>query len=207
MGLPKKHRKKYVSHKKKWDKNTILEEKDLIKDYALKNKKEIRKIELKLSKIKNQAKSFNRTTETKNSPEAKNFIDKLKKKGYLNSDAVSMDEVLDIEIRNILERRLSNILYKNKMARTPKQARQFITHKHISVAGKRIDSPSYSVSLEEEVQVEFSSTSSLADDEHPERKIEVEPIPEKEKKIEDVENSSFDENEKFRAEEEVIEVE
>jgi len=204
MGLPIKHRKKYISHKKKWDKNVIEEEAVLVKDYGLKNKKEIRKVELKLSKYKTLAKSFNKSAETKNSVEAKNFVDKLKATGYLNIDATSLDEVLDIQLRDILERRLSNILYKNKLAKTPKQARQFITHKHVKIAGRMIDSPSYSLSLAEEAQVEFNSTSSLADEEHPERKIEVESVAIVEEEV--VEKSSFDKNEEFRDNEEANEV-
>ena len=204
MGLPIKHRKKYISHKKKWDKNVIDEEAVLVKDYGLKNKKEIRKVELKLSKFKTLAKSFNKSAETKNSVEAKNFVEKLKQSGYLNVDATSLDEVLDIELRDILERRLSNILYKNKLAKTPKQARQFITHKHVKVAGRMIDSPSYSVSLAEEAQVEFNATSSLADEEHPERKLEVEGVPVNTEVAQ--EKSSFDKNEEFRDDEEVDEV-
>ena len=70
MGLPKKHRKKFSSHKKRWDKNTIVEEEVLVKDYCLKNKKEIRKIEFKLSKYKKVAKSLNMTIQTKESEQA-----------------------------------------------------------------------------------------------------------------------------------------
>lgn len=187
MGLPIKHRKKYVSHKKRWDKNTIVEEAVLVNDYALKNKKEIRKVELALSKYKTIAKEFNKTTTTKESQEAKNFIEKLKLAGFLSADATSLDEVLDIELRSILERRLSNILYKNKLARTPTQARQFIVHKHVRVNGKVVDSPSHLVTLADEATIEFAPKSSLADEEHPERKIEVESIIVDEVKTEETE--------------------
>ena len=78
MGLPIKHKTKMVSHKKKWDKNTIVEEAVFVTDYALKNKKEIRRAEALLSKLKTIAKNFNKTTETKESVGAKQFVDKLK---------------------------------------------------------------------------------------------------------------------------------
>ncbi|MFW5704307.1 MAG: 30S ribosomal protein S4 [Nanoarchaeota archaeon] len=176
MGLPIKHRKKFVSHKKRWDKQTIVDEGVLVSDYALKNKKEIRRVELLLSKFKKIAKSFNKSAETKNSPQAKAFIDSLKAKGYLNPEATSLDEVLDITIRNLLERRLSNILYKHKLARTPAQARQFIVHRHVFVGDKMFTSPSYPVSLAQEPMVSFRGTSSLADENHPERKLQEENI-------------------------------
>ncbi len=171
MGSVVKHRKKYVSHKKRWDKKTIVDEAVLVNDYALKNKTEIRRVELEISKLKKIAKSLNRTVESKSSDVAKNFINKLKGLGYLNVDASSLDEVLDIKLRNILERRLSNVLYKAKLARTPIQARQFVVHRHVTVNGKLVDSPSYIVPLALESTVTFLENSTLADENHPERKL------------------------------------
>ncbi|MDA3856524.1 MAG: 30S ribosomal protein S4 [Candidatus Woesearchaeota archaeon] len=169
MGLPIKHRKKFVSHKKRWDKATILEESKIVEDYALKNKKEIRKIEESLSHYKTIAKDLNKTAETKESEQAQNFIAKMKKLGFLDVDAQSLDEVLDITIRDILDRRLSNIVYKLKLSRTPRQARQFIVHGHVLINGRCVDSPSCLISLEEEANLEFKPHSSLSDEAHPER--------------------------------------
>ena len=171
MGLPVKQRKKFVSHKKRWDKNTIVSEAELVNDYALKNKKEIRKVELLISKYKKIAKELNRNSTTKESEQAKHFIETLKSRGILNPEATSLDEILDINLRDILERRLSNIIYKLKYAKTPKQARQFVVHRHVKVGGKVIDSPSYLTTLAEEASVEFSPYSALSDENHPERKL------------------------------------
>lgn len=173
MGLAIKQRKKYVSHKKRWDKRTIEEEAVLVNDYALKNKKEIRKAEFLLSKIKDQAKAMNRDAETKEGAQAKAFIEKLKTQGFLNVDATSLDEVLEISLRDILERRLSNLVYKAKLGRTPKQARQFVVHGHVKVAENVVSSPSYLVPLSLETMISFTGTSSLADENHPERNLEM----------------------------------
>lgn len=208
MGLPGKQRKTYISHKKRWDKKTIVDEAVLVSDYALKNKKEIRKFEALISKYKTIAKNFNKTAQTKESQEAKNFINKLKVMGFLPVEAQSLDEVLDISLRNILDRRLSNILYTNKLARTPKQARQFIVHCHVSVDGRCVSSPSYLVSLAEEPLVGFINNSSLNNEQHPERvnaaggMIEVE---EMEKIPLNNKGKSFDEKEATLDEEEVKE--
>ena len=172
MGLPVKHRKKYVSHKKRWDKSTITSEEVLIKDYALKNKKEIRKIEFMVSKLKRIAKTLNKDEDSKNSAEASNFISKLKAKGFLPQDAEGLDSVLDISVRDILERRLSNLVYKHKLARSSEQARQFVVHRHVRVGDKVITSPSYLVTLQEESEIQFRVRSSLADESHPERRFE-----------------------------------
>ncbi len=185
MGLPIKHRKKYVSHKKRWDKKVIVDEEVLVNDYALKNKKEIRKVELLLKKFKTIAKELNRTDELKQSEQAQHFLTSLKAKGFLAQEATRLDEVLDLGLRDILERRLSNIVYRLKLAKTPSQARQFVSHKHITVGGKLVDSPSYSVSLSEEVTISFASNTALFDENHPERKLNVEGMEEQIEELEE----------------------
>ena len=52
-----------------------------------------------------------------------------------------------------------------------KQARQFITHKHIMIAGNVITSPSKLLTVKEEGMVGFVPSSSLASAAHPERSL------------------------------------
>lgn len=47
----------------------------------------------------------------------------------------------------LLERRLDNIVYRLGLATTREQARQLVNHGHITVDGKRVDIPSYEVSV------------------------------------------------------------
>ena len=46
---------------------------------------------------------------------------------------------------NLLESRLDNLVFKLGFAITRRQARQLVTHGHVTVDGKRVDIPSYSV--------------------------------------------------------------
>lgn len=209
MGLPAKRRKQYISHKKRWDKITILEEKELVKNYALKNKKEIRKLELLVKKFKTLAKQINRLENPNQSPEGIAFLNRLKEQGILVKSVDSVDDVLDITVVDFLERRLSNIVYKLKLAKTPEQARQFVVHKHVSIGGKVINSPGYLVKLSEVDSIQFRETSTLFDEEHPERKLEttkevLEEVPEvEEATLENVEKSIKDDEELTSAEEQV----
>ena len=52
-----------------------------------------------------------------------------------------------------------------------KQARQFIVHEHIMVDGKVISSPSYLVTIKQDLKIVFSNNSKFADEEHPERAV------------------------------------
>jgi small subunit ribosomal protein S4 len=44
---------------------------------------------------------------------------------------------------SLLERRLDAVVLRAGLARTIYQARQFVTHRHIAVNGRRVDKPSY----------------------------------------------------------------
>lgn len=203
MGLPAKIRKKYISHKQRWDKNTILSEAELVKDYALKNKKEIRRIELLVKKYKTIAKQLNR--EGSQTPMAQAFLNKLKTQGILSQESSSLDDVLDITVRDFLERRLSNVVYKLKLAKSPKQARQFVVHKHVSIGDKVINSPAYLVSIDEVEKIQFRETSELFNEEHPERAMEQTKTVEVE--VEQVEEKTMEEIESEVKSSEVVEEE
>ncbi|PSQ42016.1 30S ribosomal protein S4, partial [Halobacteriales archaeon SW_5_68_122] len=81
----------------------------------------------------------------------------------------TLDDVLSLDVTDILERRLQTVAYRNGLGNTPKQARQFIVHGHVTVDGARVNAPSYKVDVAEEDCIEFDDTSPLADDLHPER--------------------------------------
>ena len=57
MGDPKKLRKKYVTPRHPWQGSRILAEKPLIREYGLKNKKEIYKAQSLLRNFTKQAKN------------------------------------------------------------------------------------------------------------------------------------------------------
>ncbi len=170
MGDPKKARKKYSTPRHPWEKNRLEEEKVLMRDYGFKNKKELWRVSSLLKSYYTRAKQYITRVTPQSQKEQKQLIDKLRSLGLLKGDA-TVDKILDIQLTDLMERRLQTIVFKKKMAHSISQARQFITHCHISVDGKKITSPSYIVSLEEESQLFFSETSSLANEEHPERAL------------------------------------
>ena len=56
-----------------------------------------------------------------------------------------MSGVVGENLLTLLERRLDNIVYRAGFARSIRQARQMVNHGLISVNGKKVDIPSYSV--------------------------------------------------------------
>lgn len=52
---------------------------------------------------------------------------------------------------SLLERRLDNVLYRLKLANTRKQARQIIVHGHVLVNARKVYSPSFMVSVDDQI--------------------------------------------------------
>jgi len=168
MGDPKRIRKKYETPFHPWIKSRIEEEKRLSKEFGTANKKELWKMETVLKKFKDQTKKLLSDTSKQGEIETDHLFRKIKELGLAEGD-VTFDTVLGLKIEDVLGRRLQSIVYKKGLAKTVKQARQFIVHEHIKVDGKVITSPSYLVSVKEEVAVGFTSSSSLFSEDHPER--------------------------------------
>lgn len=63
----------------------------------------------------------------------------------------------DERFLQMLETRLDNVVYRMKFATTRAQARQFVSHGHILVNGKRVNIPSYRVHPNDKVEVRESS--------------------------------------------------
>lgn len=65
-------------------------------------------------------------------------------KNYVNEAQRSKGNTADA-LFSLLERRLDNVLVRLGFAKTRAQARQFVTHKHVLVNGKKLNIPSYLV--------------------------------------------------------------
>ena len=195
MGDTKKHRKKYNTPNHPWQKERIEEEKTLIKEYGLKNKKEIWKFTTMLKNFKAQAKKLVVSHSEQAEKEKENLLKRLYKYNLLE-EGRGLASVLEISLKDVLERRLQTQLMRKGLARTVRQARQMITHSHIMVGDMKIDAPSYLVTVQEENRIAFAPNSNFFDAEHPERsgeskpkatpkKVEVKKKEEPEKKVEE----------------------
>ncbi|MFH1770464.1 MAG: 30S ribosomal protein S4 [archaeon] len=183
MGDPKKIRKKYETPSHPWQKVRIEEEIILKKEYGLKNKKEIWIMGSALKNFRNQVKKLHTMRGKQTEIETDQIKTKLLSLGLLKPES-SLDTILGIGVKDIMERRLQTILFRKNLARSMNQARQFIVHRHVTVAGKKITSPSYLVKISEEAQISFVDSSALADPNHPERYEEEAAVKKKEKPIE-----------------------
>jgi len=182
MGDPKKQKKKYRKPLMVWNEERIARDQGLIKNFGLKNKREIWKVESKLKSFHDQAKKLIAQETEQSKKEAEQLIKKLSSQSLISQDG-KLDNVLSLTIQDLLNRRLQTVVFKKGFARTINQARQFITHNHIAVGSNVVNIPSYIVPLNEESLISFNQYSSLANIEHPER-IQEEKIKIKEEILE-----------------------
>lgn len=180
MGDPKKIRKKYTTPRHPWIGSRIEEERQLRREYGLRNKQEIWKMDTQLTQFKDRAKRLLARTDSQAQKEAKQLIERTVKLGLLKEGA-TFDDILGLNIKNMMERRLQTLLIKKLLARTPKQARQMITHRHVSLGGKVITSPGYIVSVDQESTIAFVGRSAFISEAHPERFSEEELLRKKQK--------------------------
>ncbi|RLG21915.1 30S ribosomal protein S4 [Candidatus Micrarchaeota archaeon] len=152
MGDPRRFRKKYESPKHPWEKSRIEEENKIRKEYALKSKKEIWRAKTIIKKYRHQARQLVGLPANERAEKEKKLIEKLQKIGLLGSSA-TLDDILSLKVEDLLERRLQTIVWKKGLARTAKQARQFIVHGHIAVNGRKVTVPGMIIDTELEKKV------------------------------------------------------
>jgi small subunit ribosomal protein S4 len=144
----------------------LQEELKLLGQYGLRNKHELWRHKTTLSKTRGIARSLiGRPAEERVKMENE-LLTRLKKRGILQETAV-LDNVLDLSIEDLLERRLQTIVFRKGLARTIFQSRQLITHGHVTLGNRRVTIPGYIVSKEEEAQIAYSPQSAIANEAHP----------------------------------------
>lgn len=148
----RKQRKKYETPGHPWEKERMDTEDRILRKYGLRRKREIWKAQTILRNFRTQARSLLTKSGTQAELETKQLFSMLQRFGLIKEDA-TLDDVLGLTVDKIIERYLNWIVYTKGLAKTPKQARQFIVHGHVVIGGRRIKSPTYMVPLEEETLI------------------------------------------------------
>ncbi len=154
MGDPTRRRKLYEKPKKLWNAKRILEESELRDEYGLKNAKELWRMQTILRKIRREARRLLSGKGADAETRAGQLLTRVKNFLISKQDA-SLDDVLSLSTKDILNRRLQTIVWKRGLAKTQMQSRQLIAHGHVGVDGKRVTAPSYLVKFSEEKQVNW----------------------------------------------------
>ncbi|MBP3807574.1 MAG: 30S ribosomal protein S4 [Eubacterium sp.] len=89
------------------------------------------------------------------------FIYGVQEKPFRNmfEKAEKMPGLVGTNLMQLLEMRLDNIVFRLGFARTRREARQIVSHKHVTVNGKVVNIPSYKVSPEDVIEIKEKSKS------------------------------------------------
>ena len=172
MGDHKFSRKKYVRPSSPWEAERIKLENELLKKYGLKNKKELWRTQSVLRRHRQRARILQalvRAGDKQAEKEKEELIGKLGRMGLLPLEGATLDDVLALDVEAVLSRRLQTLTFVKGLSFTPRQARQFIIHGHVSVGGRVVRVPGYLVSRADESTVIYDTASPIADELHPVR--------------------------------------
>ena len=160
MGDTKNFRRVWKKPKRPFNFDLKMEELKILGTFGLKTKRELWKARTELSRVRNQARSLLALRQEIREEKEPILMNSLSRVGYVESDA-TLDDVLNLEINDLLARRLQTIVQKKFYFKTPYQARQAVSHGHVLIGDKVVNIPSYLVNVDEEEKVKLTSESIL----------------------------------------------
>ncbi|MCJ1294886.1 40S ribosomal protein S9 [Xylographa carneopallida] len=133
----------------------------IVGEYGLRNKREVWRVLLTLSKIRRAARQL-LTLEEKDPKrlfEGNALIRRLVRVGVLDEARMKLDYVLALKVEDFLERRLQTCVYKLGLAKSIHHARVLIKQRHIRVGKQIVNVPSFVVRLDSQKHIDFALSS------------------------------------------------
>jgi len=160
MGDPKYPRKVWRKPKRPLNYELKMDELETLGTFGLRTKRELWKAHTELSRVRQQARSLLALTQKIRAEKEPILLKSLSRIGLISENA-TLDDVLNLKPTDLLARRLQTIVSKKLGFKTPYQARQAVIHGHIMVGDRKVDIPSYTVTVAEEDSVHFSPESKI----------------------------------------------
>src|SRR5215210_1095927 len=152
MGDPRKSKKTFHRPRRIWTTDQLNSELYIVGSYGLRNKKELWKAQTEIARIRNQARSLlSLPIEVRQEKETK-LLNYLSRFGLVTHSS-TLDDILNLKIEDILERRLQTMVMKRSNLKSPYQARQIVVHGHVSIGNRKINLPGYLVKKDEELEI------------------------------------------------------
>jgi small subunit ribosomal protein S4 len=173
MGDPKNPRRAWKKPRNPLNYDLKMEELKTLGTFGLKTKRELWKAHTELSRLRHQARSLLALRQEIRERKEPILMKSLSKVGLVEESS-TLDDVLNLQVTDLLSRRLQTVVQKKFSFKTPYQARQAVVHGHIMIGDRIVSVPSYSVGINEENQIHLASGSSLGKllEQHEKAKIE-----------------------------------
>ena len=160
MGDPKTSRKVWKKPKRPLNYDLKMDELKTLGTFGLKTKQELWKTQTELSRVRLQARSLLALRQEDRKRKEPVLMQSLTKIGLVDESS-TLDDVLNLQVNDLLSRRLQTIVQRKLFFKTPYQARQAIVHGHIMIGDSIVTIPSYVVKTEEENKIHLTSESSF----------------------------------------------
>jgi len=158
MGDPKTPRRVWNKPKRPLNYDLMMDELKTLGTFGLKTKRELWKTQTELSRVRFQARSILALRQEDRRRKEPILIQSLSKIGLVDQNS-TLDDVLNLQVTDLLSRRLQTIAQRKLYFKTPYQARQAIVHGHIMIGDYVVTIPSYVVKTEEETKIHLISES------------------------------------------------
>jgi len=135
-----------------WTTDQLNAELYIMGSYGLRNKRELWKAETEVARIRNQARALLALSAELRAEKEKRLLNFLNRLG-LAREGATLDDILNLKVEDLLERRLQTIVMRKIGTRSPYQARQIVSHGHVSIGNRKVNIPGYVVKAEEENQI------------------------------------------------------
>jgi small subunit ribosomal protein S4 len=152
MGDPRKTRKLFRRPRMIWTTDQLNAELYVMGSYGLRNKRELWKAQTEVARIRNQARALLALSSEARSEKEKRLLSFLNRLGLVKEGA-TLDDILNLKVEDLLERRLQTIIMKKSGTKSPYQARQIVSHGHVSIGNRKVNIPGYLVRTDEEPQI------------------------------------------------------
>ena len=160
MGDPKTPRRIWKKPKRPLNYNLMMDELKTLGTFGLKTKRELWKARTNLSKLRHQARSLLALRQEIRKEKEPVLINSLSKIGLVDKNS-TLDAVLNLQVIDLLSRRLQTIVQRKLYFKTPYHARQAIVHGHIMIGDRIVTIPSYVVKIDEEPKIHLIPESSF----------------------------------------------
>ena len=160
MGDPKLSRKVWKKPKRPLNYDIMMEELKIIVTFGLKTKRELWNAKTELSRVRVQARSLLALRQEDREQKEPVLINSLSKVGLVDKNS-TLDDVLNLQVSDLLSRRLQTFVHKILYFKTPYQARQAVVHGHIMIGDRVVTIPSYKVKVEEESNIHLTPESNF----------------------------------------------
>jgi len=153
--------KTFKKPRRPFEKERLDAELKVVGEFGLRNKRELWRVQMVLSKLRARARELLTLDEkdAKRMFEGEALLRRMYRYGFLDESQTKLDYVLALTPQDVLERRLQTLVFKLGLAKSIHHARVLIRQRHIRVGKQIVNIPSFMVRVDSQKHIDFALNS------------------------------------------------